>query len=402
MKRVNDLYNKINNIDVIMNMYDDVVSKTTKNKRKIMKFDDYYSCNIENIKKIINNNNYYPNRYNIFFIREPKLRIIMSQSIKDKVINHLVAKYFLSDVFDKTLIDKNCATRIGKGTHYALKLFKKHYHDCSLQYDKFYILKFDISKYFYNIDHDIVKEIISNKIKDKKVIKMVNTIIDSTDYSYVNEVITRLKENEINRISTLNISKKEKDIKIDEVNKLPLYKKGKGLCIGNMSSQVIATFYLNELDHYIKSLGVKYVRYMDDGVLMHSDKEYLKKCLVKIEEILQKYKLVLNKKTKIYYSNEEVEFLGFRFSISNDLNIIMRLTNKTKKSFKRKMKKMYSNYDLNKCSYDDMRSVRDSYMGHLRYGDYNNLIRSNIRFGLPDCYINLIFCLFSLRKIIIK
>ena len=277
MKRVNDLYDKINNIDVIMKMYDDVVSKTTKNKRKIMKFDDYYSCNIENIKKIINNNNYYPNRYNIFFIREPKLRIIMSQSIKDKVINHLVAQYFLIDVFDKTLIKENCATRIGKGTHYALKLFKKHYHDCSLQYDKFYILKFDISKYFYNIDHDIVKEMISTRIKDKKVIKMVNTIIDSTDYSYVNEVITRLKENEINRINTLNISKKEKDIKIDEVKKLPLYKKGKGLCIGNMSSQVIATFYLNELDHYIKSLGVKYVRYMDDGVLMHSDKEYLKK-----------------------------------------------------------------------------------------------------------------------------
>ena len=91
MKRVGNLYNIINDIDIIMDMQDRVISKNTKNKRKLMSFDDYYSCNIINIKNIIHNNNYIPDKYNIFLIKEPKYRIIMGQSIKDKIINHLVA-----------------------------------------------------------------------------------------------------------------------------------------------------------------------------------------------------------------------------------------------------------------------------------------------------------------------
>lgn len=79
-----------------------------------------------------------------------------------------------------------------------------------------------------------------------------------------------------------------------------------------MTSQVIATFYLNELDHFIKDdLKIKsYVRYMDDGVLIHNDKEYLKYCLKKIEKIIHKYRLELNKKTRIYSSLDKIECLG--------------------------------------------------------------------------------------------
>ena len=68
----------------------------------------------------------------------------MSQNIEDKIINHLVAKYLLIDIFDKTLINENCATRINKGTHYALNLFKKYYNKYKNKYEKFYILKLDI------------------------------------------------------------------------------------------------------------------------------------------------------------------------------------------------------------------------------------------------------------------
>ena len=70
-----------------------------KNKEKIERFEDYFSINIINIKNIISNNNYVPNKYHIFIIREPKIRVIMSQSIKDKIINHLVSYYFLEYVF---------------------------------------------------------------------------------------------------------------------------------------------------------------------------------------------------------------------------------------------------------------------------------------------------------------
>ena len=95
--------------------------------------------------------------------------------------------------------------------------------------------------------------------------------------------------------------------KIKEVNNLPLYKKGRGLCIGNMSSQMIATLYLDELDKYIKyNLNIRFTRFMDDIICISEDKEYLKYCLGEIEKIVNKYRLVLNKKTKIYSSSEEI------------------------------------------------------------------------------------------------
>ncbi len=370
MKRKNNLFFKINDIDVIIKMYH-LVRKNTKNKKKISMFDDYYSINIASIKKK-NSNNYIPNRYNMFLIKEPKYRIIMSQSMQDKVINHLVAKYFLIDVFDKTLIMENTATRKNKGTRYAIKLFKKHYNDYKNKYQKFYILKIDISKYFYNIDHVMVKEIIKRKIKDVKALLMINSIIDSTDEDYINEKIIKLKKKEIERINLLCISDNLKMTKRKEIDELPLYQKGKGLPIGNMTSQIIATFYLDELDKFVKdNLKVKMVRYMDDIVLINESKEYLRECLEKIKVIINKYQLKLNKKSKIYSSNEEVEFLGFRFI--NKKKIIMKVTNKTKKRMIKKMKK------ISKEDNQYNQNVISSYLSHLRIGSTEELVNKYIK-----------------------
>lgn len=192
MKRVNNIYNNINDIDIIISMYY-TIRGNIKNKEKRERFEDYFSINIINIKSIISNNNYVPNKYHIFIIREPKIRVIMSQSIKDKIINHLVSYYFLEYVFDKTLINNNVATRIGKGTHYGLRLFKRYYNIFKNKYNKFYVLKFDIKKYFYNIDHNFVKNLIKRKIKDKKVLKIIYSIIDSTDKDYINNRIYYLR-----------------------------------------------------------------------------------------------------------------------------------------------------------------------------------------------------------------
>lgn len=372
MKRINNLYKKICDIDVIMNMYDKVIKVNTRNKKKIQNFDNFYSCNIVKIKEILMSRDYVPGKYNLFLIHEPKIRIIMSQQIEDKVINHLIAKYFLIDVFDKSLSSRNCATRIGKGTHYALKIFKQDYNYFLNKYGKFYILKLDISKYFYNLDHEIIKEIIRKKIKDNDVIKILDTVIDSTDAKYVNEEIIKLKEIEKKKIQEKNY--KDKYERIKEIESIPLYSTGKGLCIGNMISQVVATFYLDELDKYIQQkLNIKaYMRYMDDFCCMHNNKEYLKQCLSEIEKILKKYKLELNKKTKIYCSTESIEFLGFMFS-SNNNNIRMKLTNKTKKKFKVKMNKKNVQFLKNKIDYKEYCSVRDSYRGHLKYGNCKHL-----------------------------
>ena len=223
MKRVNNLYNKICDIDVIMEMYDKSIRINTKNKKKIQEFEKFYSCNMVQIKEILMSKNYVPGKYNIFLVKEPKLRIIMSQEIEDKIINHLVAKYFLIDVFDKTMSDRNCATRIGKGTHYALRLFKQDYNYFLNKHKKFYILKLDISKYFYNLDHEVIKELVRKKIKDKNVLKIIDAIIDSTNSEYINQEIIVLKNGERKRILKSNM--KDKKNRLEEIDRLPLYKK---------------------------------------------------------------------------------------------------------------------------------------------------------------------------------
>ena len=372
MKRVNNIYNKICDINVIMDMYDKVIKTNTKNKKKIQNFENFYSCNMAKIKETLITKSYVPGKYNIFLVKEPKTRIIMSQEIEDKIVNHLVAKYFLIDVFDKTLQDRNCATRKGKGTHYALRLFKKDYNYFKNKYKKFYVLKMDISKYFYNLDHEIIKQLVREKIKDKDVLKIIDSIIDSTNEKYINEKIIKLKENEKTRI--LNSNNKNKEELLQEIEKLPLYQNGKGVCIGNMVSQIVATVYLDKLDKYIENeLGIKaHARYMDDFYCMHYDKNYLKEVLEKINEYLKKFKLALNAKTKIYSSTEGIEFLGFVF-YNKGSKIYMKLTNKTKKKFKEKMKIKNLEYINDFISKKKYLEVRNSYRGHLSYGNCHSL-----------------------------
>ena len=380
MKRVNNIYHKICDIDNIMK-FEHIVSVNTSNKKKVEKFQEHYVENIYKIRDILMSKNYIPGEYNIFFIHEPKLRLIMSNNIQDKIINHLVAYYLLVEVFDKTFINTTVATRKSKGTHYGLNVTKKYLNDMKRVYgNNFYYLKFDISKYFYNIDHDVVKNMIKNKIKDKDAINIINRIIDSTDDDYINNKIEKLKYNEINKIKESSLSDKEKKIRIEEVNRIPLCEKGKSAPIGSMCSQIIAVMYLDKLNHFIKEkLHIKYyVLYMDDGVLIHEDKEYLKYCKNEIELFLKNYKLNLNmKKTRVDSIKNGLDFLGFKFYISNN-KIVLKVRNDTKKKFKKKMKKINLLYEKKIIDYKERKSVIDSYLGHLSYGSCDDLIYESI------------------------
>src|SRR5699024_5897015 len=122
-------------------------------------------------------------------------------------------------------------------------------------------------KYFYNIDHKVLKRLLRKKIRDENYLKILFRIIDSTNIN-VNDKIKKIKEKEIIRLKESNLSDKEKRIK--DIENIPSYRFGKGLPIGNMTSQIMAVYYLNDLDHFIKEkLHIKaYIRYMDDGVLL--------------------------------------------------------------------------------------------------------------------------------------
>ena len=300
MKRKSNLYPNIYEFNNIIAAYNEV-RKNTKNKRKVENLIEYKSIYISRIYNILKNKEYSVGSYNRFVIYEPKKRLIVSQNVQDKIINHLVARHILYPSILPCLINANVASRKDMGTKKGLEFMNKFIRNCKIQYDSYYILKCDISKFFSSIGHEILKNKILRKIKDKDALKIVFDIIDS--YS-------------------------------------------PGLGIGSMTSQVLAIFYLNDLDHFIKEdLKIKYyVRYQDDFLLFHPSKDYLKHCLEEIKKFLDGEKLVLNKKTRIYSSSDNFIFLG-RNLIGNPSKY---------RSVKRKLKNKYQLYSKNKIN---LRSV---------------------------------------------
>ena len=266
MKRKNNLYQEICKMENIISAFDEVC-KNVKNKNKVQNYKQYKCIYISRIYNILNNKTYEVGKYNVFTIYDPKQRRIVSQNLQDKVINHLVARHILYPSIMPCLIDQNVASRKGMGTHKGLEYSKEYNRKCKIKHKDYYILKCDVSKFFASIDKEILKEKLKRKIKDKDAIDIVFKIIDS-------------EEN--------------------------------GLCIGTMTSQALAIFYLNDLDHYIKEvLKIKYyVRYQDDFLLFNESKEYLKYCFEKIKDFLEKEHLKLNGKSRIYKNTNNFIFLG--------------------------------------------------------------------------------------------
>lgn len=348
------------NVNDIIDIYEKEVSINTKNKIKVYNFEKNKIENIYDIKNIIENNNYYISKYNIFTIDKPKYRIIMSLDMKDKIINHYVSRYILLPKLDKYLDIRNTATRKNMGYDYAIKLLKK-YIEINKKYNKFYILKIDISKYFYSIDHNVLKELLRDKLNEYEY-KIVSNIIDSTNYKYINDTIINIKNN-------LLIKDKKRT---SEINKLPLYEYNKGLPIGNMTSQFLSIFYLYGLDHYIiNNLKLKYmVRYMDDYIIISNDKEKLKQALSSIKFILEdKYKLNINiNKTNIYDSYHGFEYLGYMFYIRNNKTII-KIKSDNKKRRNKNIKNINYLYSNNCISYRRYFNSMNNYNNSYKYGN---------------------------------
>ena len=312
------------NFDIVFNTYLKIRSNI-RNKKKIFYFELMLYSNINYIVNNINNNNYKLSKFNIFYIKEKKYRLILSNNIYDKIYNQIVNDIIVSKL-DKYLIDSNVASRINKGTSYARKLL--HRYLCKLKNNKFYILKFDIKKYFFNIDHDILINKLS-KYLNRNELDIINNLLKLTNEDYVNKEI-------------ININNKNN---LD----LPLYKLGKGIAIGSVVNQTLAIFYLNDLDHLIKEkLGCKYyIRYQDDGIILMDDKDRLRYVYNILKKEIKNYKLEFNSKTKIYNCYEGFNFLGINYYIKNN-KFIKRISKRNKKKIINKINnnnyKFYKNY----------------------------------------------------------
>ena len=266
MKRKNNLYENTYKMENILEAYNEVC-RNTKNKRKVRNYREYKCIYISRIYETLKNRTYEVGPYNVFTIYEPKERRIVSQGLHDKVINHLVSREILMPSVIPCLVDENIASRKNMGTKKGYELLQEYHRKCKLKYGEYYILKCDISKFFASIDQERLKEKLKRRIKDKDALDIVFKIIDSEE---------------------------------------------QGLGIGNMTSQILAIFYLNDMDHFIKEeLKIKYyVRYQDDFLLFHESKEYLKYCFEEIKKFVKKEKLELNRKSRLYKCTNNFIFLG--------------------------------------------------------------------------------------------
>lgn len=257
-------------------------------------------CDYENLykayKKAKAGKGFNGNPYNEFKVYEPKERVIKSCSFKDNVVQHCLCDNILHPRLANEFIKTNYAGQIGKGTHFGMDCLKEHmlefYREHGLDG---WILKCDITKFFYQIDHEILKDIVDYYFTDDYTKWLNHLFIDSTD--------------------------------------------GLGLPLGNQVAQVYALLMLNGLDHFVTGeLGINlYGRYMDDFYLMAPSKEYLKWCLDCINQFTQSLGLSLNGKTQIISFKNGMLFTGFHHYITKDGKYIRKLNGVNKRKNRKRI-----------------------------------------------------------------
>ena len=303
-------------------------------KQSSAKFESMALYGIHKLKELLESREYKVLNYNEFYVYEPKKRLIKAAAFRDKIVQHSLCDNILLPRLKDVFIRNNFAGQISKGTLFGLNTLKadmlNFYNQCGMSG---YILKADITKFFYTIDHNILKNILRDYFADDGVLWLCDTIIDSTP--------------------------------------------NPGLPLGNQTSQVFALLYLNYLDHYItEDLHIEfYGRYMDDFYLLHPSKEYLKECLNKIEKLIANLRLSLNGKTQIMPFKQGIKFLGFH-TYANDGKIVCRIRNENKRNAYRKYKKMARLVVDGKLSKKKFNECYSSWKAHANFGDCDGIIEN--------------------------
>ena len=319
--RVNNLHSLVCSQQNILKA--DINARKNKSRRKSVKQHDLQKDeHILQIQKDLSKCQYKTSQYETFKIYEPKERIIFKLPYyPDRIVHHALMN-ILEPIWKKIFIKSTYSCIKGRGIHKLLKDLKK---DLAKYPDKtVYCLKLDIRKFYPSLDHQILKDIIQKKIKDKYLLSTLYEIIDSAS----------------------------------------------GVPIGNYLSQFFANLYLAYFDHWIKEeLKCKfYYRYADDIVILHDNKDFLHNVLVSIKLYLS---IVLKLQIKPNYQifpieDRGIDFVGYVF---RHHYILVR------KSIKNKIFKVLSNFNKNDNLYLDYLYNRlTSYKGWLKYCNSKNLM----------------------------
>ena len=275
-----------------------------RNTANAIAFEIDYEHNLVQLCEEINNGTYQIGRSIAFIVDKPVKREIFAADFKDRVVHHLIIKK-LNPLFEKTFIYDSYACRTDKGTHLGIQRIDKFIRQCSTNYTKdCYILKLDIKGFFMHINKNILFE---------KLSAFINQHYLQTDKELLLTLCQKIIFNDPTKNCIIKGIRSNWD-GLPSDKSLFHSTPNRGLPIGNLTSQVFANFYMNMFDHFVKhDLGIRYYgRYVDDFVIVHPDKEYLKTLIPTLSNyLLSTLQLPLHpKKIYLQHYTKGVQFLG--------------------------------------------------------------------------------------------
>jgi len=249
--------------------------KGKRGKIDVQEFNRHLMDNLMQLHSDLTDGNYQHGPYQAFTISDPKRRDIHKASVRDRVLHHAIYKQ-LYPFFDHTFVSDSFSCRLEKGTHEAMRRFRYMANRASKNNTRTcWVIKCDIRKFFASIDQGILLYILSTYILDQKILGLLKQIVTSFQSTGL----------------------------------------GKGLPLGNLTSQLLVNVYMNEFDQYVKHrLRAKYyIRYADDFVLMAGNKELLERAVIPVSRFLEQcLQLSLHPdKISIETSASGVDFLGW-------------------------------------------------------------------------------------------
>lgn len=265
-----------------------------------------------------------------FTLRERgKIRHIRGIQIAERVVQKCLCDQILVPVLSRPLIYDNGASLKDKGVWFSLQRLITHlsrfYRQNGFSNDG-YALLIDFSKFYDNIDHDILMQLIAGQISDQRVLELTNRFIR-------------------------------------------VFGDGKALGLGSQVSQIAAIFYPNTLDHFVKEkLRIRfYGRYMDDLYLIHRDKDYLVYCLAEIKKVCQGLAITVNlKKTRIVRLSDGLLFLKGKYRLTKTGKVLRFPCKDSAMRMKRKLKKFKSLLEAGKMNIEDIRTAYQSWRGNFK------------------------------------
>jgi len=369
-----------------------------RNTANAIAFEVDYEHNLVQLCKELNNGTYKIGRSIAFIVDKPVKREIFAADFRDRVVHHLIIGK-LNHLFEKQFIHDSYSCRVGKGTHFGIQRVDKFIRQCSVNYTKdCYILKLDLQGFFMSINKNILHTKLEQFIKEK---------YQQTD----KELIIKLCKQVIFNDPTNNciVKGNKNDWKdLPQTKSLFHSQPNCGLPIGNLTSQVFANFYMDSFDHHIKhNLKIKYYgRYVDDFVIVHEDKEYLKNLIPLLSNFLLSTLQLSLHPNKIYlqHYSKGVKFLG-TVILSNRIYI----ANRTKGNFYNAIEKQNQIAREHKPTKEEQKAFQssmNSYFGIMKHYKTYTLRKDMIFKNLSGWWWNYVYisggiCKFEMKTKIV-